>query len=99
MSRFHLAPVVQSHDGNDAKGLAAIWCARRLRDALAKGETVTQAILNAGFPDSGSYYRKADETLGITAKQFRKGGDNLPVCYALARSRTGTLPGCGERSG
>ncbi|MFQ7388874.1 MAG: hypothetical protein ACLRP3_10685 [Escherichia sp.] len=38
---------------------------------------MTQAILSAGFPDGSSYYRKADETLGMTAKQFRHGGENL----------------------
>lgn len=64
--------------------MAAVWRARRLRDALAKGVPVTQAILNAGFPDSSSYYRKADQTLGMTAKQFRKGGDNVSVRYTLA---------------
>lgn len=45
---------------------------------------MTTSILNAGFPDSSSYYRKADETLGMTAKQFRHGGENLAVRYALA---------------
>ena len=64
------------------------WRARRLRESLAKGESVTTSILNAGFPDSSSYYRKADETLGMTAKQFRHGGENLAVRYALATART-----------
>ncbi|EAQ6956003.1 bifunctional DNA-binding transcriptional regulator/O6-methylguanine-DNA methyltransferase Ada, partial [Salmonella enterica] len=41
------------------------------------------AIYRAGFPDSSSYYRHADQTLGMTAKQFRKGGDNVSVRYAL----------------
>ncbi len=59
------------------------WRARRC-ESLAKGESVTTSILNAGFPDSSSYYRKADETLGMTAKQFRHGGENLAVRYALA---------------
>lgn len=43
---------------------------------------MTTSILNAGFPDSSSYYRKADETLGMTAKQFRHGGENLAVLRA-----------------
>lgn len=84
MSPFHLHRLFKATTGMTPKAWQQSWRARRLRYALAKGETVTQAILNAGFPDSGSYYRKADETLGMTAKQFRKGGDNLPVRYALA---------------
>ncbi|MDA4179491.1 bifunctional transcriptional activator/DNA repair enzyme protein Ada, partial [Escherichia coli] len=39
--------------------------------------------------DSSSYYRKADETLGMTAKQFRHGGENLAVRYALADCELG----------
>ncbi len=65
------------------KGWQQAWRARRLREALAKGEPITAAIYRAGFPDSSSYYRHADQTLGMTAKQFRKGGDNVSVRYAL----------------
>lgn len=50
---------------------------------------MTTSILNAGFPDSSSYFRKADETLGMTAKQFRHGGENLAVRYALADCELG----------
>jgi AraC family transcriptional regulator of adaptative response/methylated-DNA-[protein]-cysteine methyltransferase len=40
--------------------------------------------LNAGFPDSSSYYRKADGALGMMAKQFRQGGDKLAIRYTVA---------------
>ncbi len=60
---------------------------------------MTTSILNAGFPDSSSYYRKADETLGMTAKQFRHGGENLAVRYALADCALGALPGGRKRAG
>ncbi|WP_433913898.1 hypothetical protein [Escherichia coli] len=46
---------------------------------------MTTSILNAGFPDSSSYYRKADETLGMT----KTGGENLAVRYALADCELG----------
>ncbi|WP_213133805.1 bifunctional DNA-binding transcriptional regulator/O6-methylguanine-DNA methyltransferase Ada [Citrobacter sp. FP75] len=84
MSPFHLHRLFKATTGMTPKAWQQSWRARRLRDALAKGESVTQAFLNAGFPDSSSYYRKADEALGMTAKQFRKGGDKLAVRYTLA---------------
>ncbi|PMC20968.1 bifunctional transcriptional activator/DNA repair enzyme protein Ada, partial [Klebsiella aerogenes] len=37
------------------------------------GQNVTSAALAAGFPDSASYYRQANETLGMTARQFKRG--------------------------
>ncbi|CAM7283346.1 bifunctional DNA-binding transcriptional regulator/O6-methylguanine-DNA methyltransferase Ada [Citrobacter freundii] len=84
MSPYHLHRLFKATTGMTPKMWQQSWRARRLRDALAKGVPVTQAILNAGFPDSSSYYRKADQALGMTAKQFRKGGDNVSVRYTLA---------------
>ncbi len=84
MSPYHLHRLFKATTGMTPKAWQQSWRARRLRDAQAKGVPVTQAILNAGFPDSSSYYRKADQTLGMTAKQFRKGGDNVSVRYTLA---------------
>lgn len=84
MSPYHLHRLFKATTGMTPKVWQQSWRASRLRDALAKGVPVTQAILNAGFPDSSSYYRKADQALGMTAKQFRKGGDNVSVRYTLA---------------
>ena len=75
MSPFHLHRLFKATTGMTPKAWQQAWRARRLRELLAKGESVTTSILNAGFPDSSSYYRKADETLGMTAKQFRHGGE------------------------
>lgn len=83
MSPFHLHRLFKVSTGMTPKGWQQAWRARRLREALAKGEPITAAIYRAGFPDSSSYYRHADQTLGMTAKQFRKGGDNVSVRYAL----------------
>ena len=68
MSPFHLHRLFKATTGMTPKAWQQAWRARRLRESLAKGESVTTSILNAGFPDSSSYYRKADETLGMTAK-------------------------------
>lgn len=67
MSPFHLHRLFKATTGMTPKAWQQAWRARRLRESLAKGESVTTSILNAGFPDSSSYYRKADETLGMTA--------------------------------
>ncbi|MGE9665836.1 helix-turn-helix domain-containing protein, partial [Escherichia coli] len=57
MSPYHLHRLFKATTGMTPKAWQQSWRARRLRDALAKGVPVTQAILNAGFPDSSSYYR------------------------------------------
>ena len=99
MSPYHLHRLFKATTGMTPKAWQQSWRARRLRDALAKGVPVTQAILNAGFPDSSSYYRKADQTLGMTAKQFRKGGDNVSGTLYPRRLRSGSLSGGRKRAG
>jgi hypothetical protein len=63
--------------------------AQRLRNALNESATITDAVLAAGFPDNSSYYRQADAALGMTARQYRRGGDDTNVCYALSRCALG----------
>ncbi|HFZ8994225.1 TPA: bifunctional DNA-binding transcriptional regulator/O6-methylguanine-DNA methyltransferase Ada [Citrobacter freundii] len=84
ISPYHLHRLFKAATGMTPKAWQQAWRARRLRDALTQENSVTRAILSAGFPDSSSYYRKADQTLGMTAKQYRKGGDRLAIRYALA---------------
>ncbi len=49
---------------------------------------MTPAVLAAGFPGGSSYYRQADAALGMTARQFRRGGGipTLSILSATVRS-------------
>ncbi|PZV31722.1 bifunctional transcriptional activator/DNA repair enzyme protein Ada [Escherichia coli] len=62
MSPFHLHRLFKATTGMTPKAWQQAWRARRLRESLAKGESVTTSILNAGFPDSR--YALADCELG-----------------------------------
>lgn len=84
MSPYHLHRLFKATTGLTPRAWQQASRARRLRDALNRGEGVTQAILQAGFPDSSSYYRQADTALGMTAKQFRRGGERLAIRHTLA---------------
>ncbi len=46
----------------------------RLRDGLAEGHGVTDAIYEAGFSSSSRMYEGADARLGMRPERFRKGG-------------------------
>jgi AraC family transcriptional regulator of adaptative response/methylated-DNA-[protein]-cysteine methyltransferase len=83
VSSYHFHRLFKSVTGMTPRAWQQAWRARRLRETLASSESVTGAVLAAGFPASSSYYRQADSTLGMTAKQYRRGGDALPVRYTL----------------
>lgn len=77
LSPYHLHRLFKSITGMTPKAWQQAWRARRLRASLSHGETVTGALLAAGFPDSSSYYRQADAALGMTARQYRRGGADV----------------------
>lgn len=81
VSPFHFHRLFKSVTGMTPKAWQQAWRARRLREALEQGNTVTRAALAAGFPDSSSYYRQADAALGMTARQFRRGGAATVVTW------------------
>ncbi|PDO84064.1 bifunctional DNA-binding transcriptional regulator/O6-methylguanine-DNA methyltransferase Ada [Kosakonia sacchari] len=84
LSPYHFHRLFKSVTGMTPKAWQLAFRARRLRNTLAVSETVTDAVLAAGFPDSSSYYRKADASLGMTAQQFRRGGDAAGVWYTFS---------------
>jgi AraC family transcriptional regulator of adaptative response/methylated-DNA-[protein]-cysteine methyltransferase len=57
MSPFHFHRLFKSVTGMTPKAWQQAARGQRLRGA--PGDTVTDAVLAAGFPDSSSYYRKA----------------------------------------
>lgn len=84
ISPYHFHRLFKSVTGMTPKAWQQAFRARRLRNTLAESDTVTDAVLAAGFPDSSSYYRQADAALGMTARQFRRGGDDADIRYALS---------------
>ncbi|KZR33482.1 bifunctional DNA-binding transcriptional regulator/O6-methylguanine-DNA methyltransferase Ada [Enterobacter genomosp. S] len=96
MSPFHFHRLFKSVTGMTPKAWQQAAREQRLRSTLAQGGKITDAVLAAGFPDSSSYYRKADGALGMTARQYRNG--DAAVRYAISDCSLGRcLVGESER--
>jgi AraC family transcriptional regulator, regulatory protein of adaptative response / methylated-DNA-[protein]-cysteine methyltransferase len=65
--------------------------AYRIRDGLAKGHSVTKAIYGAGFNSSGRFYEKSRDMLGMTPTQYRAGGANEDIRFAVGQSSLGAI--------
>ncbi|ANZ07032.1 bifunctional DNA-binding transcriptional regulator/O6-methylguanine-DNA methyltransferase Ada [Raoultella ornithinolytica] len=89
VSPFHFHRLFKSVTGMTPKAWQQAWRARRLREALGQGEKVTPAVLAAGFPGGSSYYRQADAALGMTARQFRRGGEDTDIIYTVGDCAVG----------
>lgn len=64
---------------------------RVLREALRQGETVTEAILDAGFGSASRVYERVAGRIGMTPGQYRAGGTGLSISYATTATPLGLL--------
>jgi AraC family transcriptional regulator of adaptative response/methylated-DNA-[protein]-cysteine methyltransferase len=91
MSRFHFHRVFKSITGVTPKAFAAARRAQRVRDALPKRGTVTEAIYDAGFNSNGRFYAKSAEVLGMTPGSFRAGGAGESIRFAVGECSLGSI--------
>src|SRR5215471_1530004 len=71
-SYFHR--MFKAATGVTPKDYAAAYRAAKVREGLASGSSVTEAIYDAGFNSSGRFYEKSADMLGMTPSQYRAGG-------------------------
>ena len=91
MSRFHFHRVFRAITGITPRAYAAAHRARRVRDELSRGGTVTDAIYGAGFNSSGRFYAAASDVLGMRPTSFRSGGDGLAIRFAVGECSLGSI--------
>jgi AraC family transcriptional regulator, regulatory protein of adaptative response / methylated-DNA-[protein]-cysteine methyltransferase len=91
MSRFHFHRVFKMFTGVTPKTYAAAHRARRVRDELAQGTSVTEAIYGAGFHSNGRFYASSTEHLGMTPTAFRAGGDGATIRFAIGECSLGSV--------
>src|SRR5262249_23763236 len=88
-SYFHR--VFKATTGLTPKGYGAANRARKVRQGLASGSTVTEAIYDAGFNSSGRFYEKSTDMLGMTPSQYRNGGTNEEIKFAVGQTSLGAI--------
>ena len=91
MSRFHFHRVFKQVTGVTPKSYAAAHRAKRVRDELAGGDSVTAAMYNAGFNSSGRFYAASSGVLGMTPTAFRKGGRGADIRFAVGECWLGSV--------
>jgi AraC family transcriptional regulator, regulatory protein of adaptative response / methylated-DNA-[protein]-cysteine methyltransferase len=58
---------------------------------LGRAGTVTSAIYDAGFNSNGRFYADAADRLGMMPKDYRAGGRNAVIRFALGRCSLGDI--------
>jgi len=91
MSPYHFHRVFKSVAGVTPKAYAEAHRSRKVRQALASSETVTDAIYDAGFNSGGRFYAKSAQVLGMTPTRFRAGGERATIRFAIGECSLGAI--------
>jgi AraC family transcriptional regulator of adaptative response/methylated-DNA-[protein]-cysteine methyltransferase len=91
LSRYHFHRVFKAVAGVTPKAYADARRGERVRQELARSETVTQAIYGAGFNSNGRFYAASDNLLGMTPTEYRAGGNGNVIRFAVGECSLGSI--------
>ncbi len=91
LSRHHFHRVFKSVTGVTPKAYANALRAARVREALPRSGSVTDALYDAGYHSSGRFYAEADGVLGMQPAAFRAGGRDTSIRFAVGESSLGAI--------
>ena len=91
LSPYHFHRVFKAATGVTPKAYATAHRTKRVRAGLTAGETVTNALYDAGYGSNGRFYENADAILGMTPTRFQQGGADTDIRFALGQCSLGAI--------
>jgi AraC family transcriptional regulator of adaptative response/methylated-DNA-[protein]-cysteine methyltransferase len=91
LSTYHFHRVFKVVTGLTPKEYAVAFRDKRMREVLVQTETVTEAIYEAGYNSNGRFYETSNEVLGMTPSDYRSGGTNTDIQFAVGECSLGTI--------
>ncbi len=91
LSTYHLHRIFKSVIGVTPKAYAAAHRASRVHTELKRSHTVTEAIYDAGYNSNGHFYEKSNQILGMTPTNYRSGGSNTEIRFAIGQCSLGAI--------
>ena len=91
LSPHHFHRVFKAGTGLTPKAYAMAHRARRVRTRLDDAASITDAIYDAGFEANSRFYETAGQRLGMRPKEFRAGGANTDIRFAIGECSLGAI--------
>ncbi len=91
LSPFHFHRVFKTVTGLTPKGYATAHRSRKVRDGLKSSHSVTDALYDAGFNSNSRFYESADQLLGMKPSDYKAGGTNTAILFAVGQCSLGAI--------
>lgn len=91
MSTYHFHRVFKAVTGVTPKAYALARRAHRIRAGLDGDASITAAIFDAGFGSNSRFYETSNQRLGMRPKDFRAGGANTEIRFAIGQCTLGAI--------
>jgi AraC family transcriptional regulator of adaptative response/methylated-DNA-[protein]-cysteine methyltransferase len=91
LSPYHFHRVFKAITGVTPREYAVAHRMRRVRDGLSRSATVTEAIYDAGYNSGGRFYSESNRVLGMRPRDYRAGGRNAEIRFAVGECSLGSI--------
>jgi AraC family transcriptional regulator, regulatory protein of adaptative response / methylated-DNA-[protein]-cysteine methyltransferase len=91
MSPYHFHRVFKQITGVTPRQYAASRREHRVRNELHSGGRITDAIFDAGYGSNSRFYENAKHMLGMTPSDYRSGGANATIKFAIGECSLGSI--------
>ena len=91
LSPFHFHRVFKAVTGLTPKGYASAHRSRKVRVGLKDQHSVTDALYDAGFNSNSRFYESANQLLGMKPSDYRAGGANNKILFAVGQCSLGAI--------
>jgi AraC family transcriptional regulator of adaptative response/methylated-DNA-[protein]-cysteine methyltransferase len=91
LSTFHFHRVFKAVTGLTPRAYAAAHRGERVRRELGRSSSVTAAIYQSGYVSNGRFYDETERMLGMTPRDYRAGGANAAIRFAVGECSLGSI--------
>jgi AraC family transcriptional regulator of adaptative response/methylated-DNA-[protein]-cysteine methyltransferase len=92
LSPWHFHRVFKAMTGVTPRAYAVAHRSKRIRAGLEKkSTTVTETIHAAGFTSAGRFYETSNQLLGMTPTEYRSGGSEAEIHFAVGECSLGAI--------
>jgi AraC family transcriptional regulator of adaptative response/methylated-DNA-[protein]-cysteine methyltransferase len=91
MSPYHFHRIFKTTTSLTPREYAAAHRAAKVRRKLSQSPSITDAIYDAGYNSNSRFYETSTKMLGMKPSDYRSGGVNADIRFAIGQSALGAI--------